>query len=368
VLIRNHEAGAGGVNAGPFLRGEQTFRDFDRDLLYDAGKGVAPSLGGTSTVIYNTQEQRVERQFLSLGGTVRNCAGGPTPWNTWVTCEETNQRATGNFEEDHGYCFEVSAFAQGPVAPVPIKAMGRMNHEAIAVDPRSWTVYLTEDRADSLFYRYLPNDRGNLLSGGRLQALVVRDRMSLDTRNKTGIILPVGEPVDVARVDIENVEAPADDLRQQGFSKGAALFERGEGIWASPKAIYFTATTGGAAGRGQVFRYVPSAFEGRRLEAKYPARLELFIEPNNESVIDQPDNITIAPWGDLILCEDGGADDFIVGVTMDGEVYKLAHNPRSSSEFAGATFSADGSTLFVNIQGDGLTFAITGPWTARQDS
>jgi secreted PhoX family phosphatase len=283
-----------------------------------------------------------------------------------VTCEETNQQATGNFEQDHGFNFEVSAFSDGPVAPAPIKAMGRMNHKAIAVDPQSWTVYETEDRPDSLFYRYLPNERGNLHAGGRLQALVVRDRMSLDTRNLQGTILPVGQPVDVTWVDIENVESPGDDLRQQGYSKGAALFSRGEGIWASPEAIYFTATSGGQAGRGQVFRYVPSAFEGRKEEAKYPGQLELFIEPNQQSVLDGPDNITVAPWGDLILCEDGSSDDFIVGVNMDGEVYKIAHNPRSGSEFAGATFSPDGTTLFVNIQADGLTFAIAGPWQGSQ--
>ena len=70
----------------------------------------------------------------------------------------------------------------------------------------------------------------------------------------------------------------------------------------------------------------------------------------------------MAPWGDLIVCEDGGGDQYLVGVTPAGELYKFGHNAISSSEFAGATFSPDGSTLFVNIQGNGLTLAITGPW------
>ncbi|HET8549456.1 MAG TPA: alkaline phosphatase PhoX [Bryobacteraceae bacterium] len=362
VIIRNHEASGGAINAGPFALGEETFLKFDRNLLYDAGGGTQPALGGTSTIVYDTQAGRVERQFLSLAGTVRNCAGGATPWGTWATCEETNQRATGNYEKDHGYIFEVPMWAEGPVVPVPLKAMGRMNHEAIAVDPRSWIVYETEDRADSLFYRFIADRAGDLAGGGRLQALVARDQSGLDTRNLQTANLPVGEPVNVTWVDIENVESPGDDLRQQGFSKGAALFARGEGAIAAPEAIYFTATSGGRAGRGQVFRYVPSAFEGRREEWKYPGRLELFIEPNDDSVLDMPDNITVAPWGDLILCEDGTADDYLLGVTLDGEIYRIGHNAMNAVEFAGATFSPDGSTLFVNVQATGLTFAITGPW------
>jgi uncharacterized protein len=362
ILIRNHEASAGATNAGPFAGGDDVFSKFDRNLLYDAGGGRQPALGGTTTVIYDTQAGRLEKQFLSLGGTVRNCAGGATPWGTWATCEETNQRATGTYEKDHGYIFEVPMWAESPVTPLPLKAMGRMNHEAIAVDPRSWIVYETEDRADSLFYRFIPNKSGDLAAGGRLQALVARDRTALDTRNTDRVNLPVGEPIDVKWVDIENVESPGDDLRTQGFSKGAALFSRGEGAIAAPEAIYFTATSGGRTGRGQVFRYVPSAFEGRREEAKFPGRLELFIEPNDQSVLDMPDNITVAPWGDLILCEDGTADDYLLGVTLDGEIYRIAHNPMNDVEFAGATFSPDGTTLFVNIQATGITFAITGPW------
>ncbi len=135
-------------------------------------------------------------------------------------------------------------------------------------------------------------------------------------------------------------------------------------MWYGNNAVFFACTNGGQAKRGQIWRYVPSIFEGTPDEPSKPGLLELFVEPNDPGLIDNADNVTVTPWGDLILCEDGSGDQFLVGVTPKGTIYKFAHNAVSDSEFAGATFSPDGSTLFVNIQGDGLTLAITGPWMA----
>ena len=100
--------------------------------------------------------------------------------------------------------------------------------------------------------------------------------------------------------------------------------------------------------------------EGTRAENEQPGRLDLFIEPNDGKLVENADNITIAPWGDLIVTEDGVIPHYVVGVTPEGKTYKLAKT--SLGEFAGACFSPDGSTLFVNIQIPGLTVAITGPW------
>ncbi len=90
--------------------------------------------------------------------------------------------------------------------------------------------------------------------------------------------------------------------------------------------------------------------------------LELFIEPNDLTLVENCDNLTVAPWGDLILCEDANTDQNLVGVTPKGEIYRFARNARGTSELAGVTFSPDGSTLFVNVQHEGVTLAITGPW------
>ena len=156
------------------------------DKFYDAGSGELPCLGGTTTLVYDTKTQTLEKHFLSLVGTIRNCAGGLTPWGTWITCEETMQKADSEttYEVDHGYNFEVPVSTEiGLTDPIPLKAMGRFNHEAVAVDPKTGIVYQTEDRGDSLIYRFIPDTPGELAAGGKLQALKIRDLKSADTRN-----------------------------------------------------------------------------------------------------------------------------------------------------------------------------------------
>ncbi|MBI98099.1 MAG: hypothetical protein CMO78_06170 [Verrucomicrobiales bacterium] len=293
------------------------------------------------------------RQFLSLAGTLKNCAGGLTPWGSWITCEETTDRASKTLAQDHGYNFEVPATAEPTLTKaVPLRAMGRFNHEAVAVDPKTGIVYETEDRDDGLIYRFIPKVKGQLAKGGKLQALVVRGMPSLDTRNWKEQRVGVAAKLPVQWLDMDDVESPKDDLRQRGFKKGAARFARGEGMWYSRNSIYFACTNGGKKKDGQVWRLTSDT-------------LELFAEPNDEALCDNCDNLTVAPWGDLILCEDGGNEQFLVGIMPEGKFFKLGRNAKSNSEFAGACFSPDGKTLFVNIQHAGLTLAITGPWADR---
>jgi len=372
IVVRNHENSPDRFENGAFGKNNELVGSIQASKFYDYGKKKMPSLGGTTTFVYDAKSGKIEKQFLSLAGTARNCAGGPTPWNSWLTCEEATYKTgayEGNAEKDHGYVFEVPASETiGLSDPLPIKQMGRFNHEAVAVDPATGIVYLTEDRGDSLIYRYIPNTPGKLLNGGKLQALAIADKKSFDTRNWESLTtpkFPLRQKMDVTWVDITNVESPEDDLRLQGFSNGAACFARGEGMWYGDKEIYFACTNGGHISNGQVFRYIPSAAEGKADERKAPAKLELFAESPDKDILKNCDNLTVAPWGDVVLCEDA-SHPFLVGVTPQGEYYKLGENTGYKSEFAGGVFSPSGDTYFVNIQGAGLTVAITGPWKKRQ--
>jgi secreted PhoX family phosphatase len=367
LLVRNHEqTESASLDSGAFGPDLALLDRLDPSRLYDSGRGAAPPLGGTTTLLYDTVGQRLVSHHLSLAGTLWNCAGGPTPWGSWVSCEETVARAGGPFAKDHGYVFEVPARIDGlPVLPVPLKEMGRFTHEAVAVHPPTGIVYQTEDLSDGLLYRFLPNVPGRLIEGGRLQALAVRDQPRLDTRNFEGRGIEPGVTMPVEWIDLDNVESPDDDLRYRGHADGAARFARGEGIFYGDGEVFVACTNGGEARKGQIWRYIPSRAEGSDGEGDEPGTLELFIEPNDGTMIENADNITVAPWGDLIVCEDGTGDDYLVGVTPDGEIYKLARNLNGNGEFAGACFSPDGSTLFVNMQVDGWTLAITGPWGTR---
>ena len=230
--------------------------------------------------------------------------------------------------------------------------MGRFNHEAVAVDPESGDVYLTEDRHEGLLYKYVPKIKGKLSEGGKLYSLKVKNSPSLDTRNWKSQKVSVGQEMELEWIEMDEVHSPKDDLRFRGFKKGAACFARGEGMWYSKGSIYFACTNGGKKQNGQIWQISGG-------------KLILFSEPNDSDLVDNCDNITVAPWGDLILCEDGGGKQYLDVITPDGRIFKLAKNAKSTGEFAGATFSPDGSTLFVNMQHDGLTLAIIGPWDEK---
>jgi len=364
ALVRNHELDMTEQSMSPFGPDLARLDGFDRSRIYDPGRSV-PAPGGTTTIIYDPATGRVERHLLSLAGTERNCAGGPTPWGSWLTCEETVERAGGSRTVDHGWVFEVPASANGPVQPVPLRALGRFNHEAAAVDPRTGIVYLTEDEGDGLFYRMLPARPGALHEGGRLQALALADWAGpADTRNwnSNEPALPQRQALDVRWVDLQDTDAPDGDLRLRGAAAGAAVFARGEGIWFGDDAVYFACTSGGAATAGQIFRYRPAADEGGAAESTAPGQLELFIESTDRRVLDSADNLTVTPWGDLLVCEDGDTRCSLVGVTPSGDIYHFAENAYSDSELAGVCFAPDGRTLFVNLQEHGVTLAVHGPF------
>ena len=350
-LIRNHENRDNPLTAR--VKG-------DASRAYDPrGGGGCTSLevrlapDGSATLV---------RDFVSLNGTIINCAGGPTPWGSWLSCEETTDGPAQGWGVQHGYIFEVPAAAEDEVEAVPLKAMGRFVHEAVAVDAETGIVYETEDRLLAGFYRFIPAQRGVLRAGGRLQMLAIEGRRNVDLSQgqRMGARLPVVW-VDIADPD-RNSAWDSMGVFAQGYDRGGARFGRLEGCWYGDRSIYFHCTNGGDAGRGQVWQYRPANADG--------GELTLVFESPSAEVLDGPDNVTVSPRGGVVICEDGSGEQYIRGLTRDGRIFDFAKNLANNDEFAGACFSPDGRTLFLNIMGAttsagasrGMTFAIWGPW------
>lgn len=352
ALVRNHELQPRHDAGGPIAKG------FGK-------RNGAFVPGGTTTIVLDAATLQVKRQFRSLGGTIRNCSGGVTPWGSWLTCEEAptgpGQPYGDGLERDHGWVFEVPAAARGLVDPVPLTAMGRFNHEAAAVDPATGYVYMTEDRDDGVLYRFIPKTPGKLAEGGRLQAMSIEGLP--DSRNWATALMPLRKPYPVTWIDLDEPEAPKDDLRLRAAAKGATLIARGEGLHMGvnrgQSEVFACCTSGGAKELGQILKLSPG-------NAGAPDMIELYFESENTDQFNFGDNLTVAPNGHLIVCEDQYTpivDNHIRGISPDGQAYTIARLT-AQTELAAGCFSPDGKVLFVNAYDPTATLAITGPWAA----
>lgn len=362
VMVRNHEQGTGGIA-------------FNAPAAYDAGFGF----GGTTNVLFDSVLGKFVSSYPSLTGTIRNCAGGRTPWGSWLTCEESGDVSPGGVR--HGWIFEVPGY--GTATGQPLRAMGKSEWEAVAVDPATGNVYETEDVTPGGFYKFVPNQYGKLALGGSLFALKVVgvDNFNFSGLNGAYVDFPAGTTWSVEWVPVTDVEAI--NGRIYNSAPGRACFSRPEGCFYDSGKIYFTCTNGGVARQGQVFVYDP------RRET-----LSMVFNSTGSGTgsteCNMPDNIAVSPRGGIVLCEDGGNSiQRLRGLTQSGGTFVFAENRinltaaniaqvdaalnaggqiiattaarnYSNNEWAGACFFE--KWMFVNIQTPGITFAITGPW------
>lgn len=367
TLVRNHELqGSSGAMGDPAR-------------AYD----VTP--GGTTTLVFDTAQERLVDSWVSLAGTLQNCAGGVTPWNTWLSCEEapfspalkhlprSSKQQFWDVDRagrEHGFVFEVPA--TGVAEPEPILAMGQFYHEAVAIDPATGVAWLTEDNDPNAgFYRYLPAQPGRLQAGGRLQM------MAVDRRPDMSDYLQPGLEMDVGWVDIPDPtrgfnpgSTVGDGVVSQGLASGGSRFIALEGCTFHGGQVFFTSKLGGRAMAGYVLQYDPAR-----------EKIWMVYESPGHRHFSGPDNIVVSPRGSLVVCEDRLTGDLeaqmVCGLSRAGEFFRFCQvNPALNgeylghdlartalrSEWAGATFSRDGEWLFLNVFSPGLTVAITGPW------
>ncbi|MFJ5258877.1 alkaline phosphatase PhoX [Streptomyces sp. NPDC088387] len=369
LLVNNHE-----------MKGPRT--GWARPVPLTEGLVYDPAAAGGCTVVEVHRDNVAE--WVGIAGTSQNCAGGSTPWHTWLTCEETEDLAGQNgMTKDHGYVFEVDpADTRANRDPKPVKAFGRFAHEAVVIDPRSGHAYLTEDAdtPNGLLFRWTP-PQGFRHGRGRLRTLAdtaggFQAAKCFDSGGKFVDDLSratrIGTVYGVDWIDVPDRDARTTSIRKQFTDSQVTRARKLEGMWWGDGGAYVVSSYARAESPvqhdGQVWFYDPKR---RTLTLK----IRFGVNPDPAAGgHDAPDNITVSPYGGVILAEDGEGLQHLIGATDSGRTYPIARSELNLgteeapqySEFAGVTFSPDGKTLFASIQTPGVMFAITGPWKRQR--
>jgi secreted PhoX family phosphatase len=307
-----------------FPDGGATFKVPGGWVFAENSEWLPPNGGGVSALRFN-RDGNVIDAYNICSGTIVNCAGGKTPWNTWLTCEEVAS----------GHVWECDPLGETPA--VRRDAMGTFKHEAVAADPRRKHFYLTEDEPNGRFYRFTPFKWRQLAIGGTLEVAQVAPSGAVTW-------LPVPNP---------NPVLPADTATRLQVPASTA-FNGGEGIVYSQRHIYFT-----TKGDNRVWDYDTST---QVLTIRY----ERALDPG--MTLGGVDNVTASKGGDLLVAEDGDNLELVL-ITPGGVVspfLRLTGQP--GSELCGPAFDPSGRRLYISSQrggGNGITYEITGPFRRR---
>ena len=396
VLVRNHERSTS-TNAANIIGASKA-----SVAKYDTGGTISGTntnyqVGGTTNIVF--RDGNFVESYASFGGTFRNCAGGSSNWGSWLTNEEIRSNAVSSSGKRHGYVFEVPAdTSQNSANTLPILDMGRMPHEASALDPDTGFWYLTEDQGNAnTLYRFRPTDldggMNSLHSGGLLQGLKVKGVEHADLRLPTLCQEFEVEWADIGNPDqdgaplasvVGNVSASGPYL--QAYANGAAIFGACEGCWVANGTVFFTdkQVTASPLRAGRIWA----------LDLDTNILKAIFVS-NDIMVGNSPDNLCVSPRGGILFNEDGSGSgrnaqgqtisvpaQRLMALRPDGSSYEFAgHNVDftaaqlsavgktgsatgnlRNTEWCGSVFSPDGRVLFANLQSPGITLAITGPW------
>ena len=323
VLMRNHEIPLGFTNTRP-----PPGDPYDRRAH-----------GGVTRLVLDAETLTRRGSNHVLTGTSMNCSGGPSPWG-WLSCEEDPR------DSAHGFVFLCDPSASEGQAPARVDGYGRFKHEAAAIDPERLCAYLTEDQGDGCLYRFTPDDLADPMGPGQLAALRVAG-----VEDSGG--LRRGETVEYSWVPLRDATPSDDDLRHRAAAAGATKLRRGEGVTMGDGSVWVAATAGGPIAAGQIFRLEDEPEGGA---------LEVIACSEDRGALDMPDNLAFSPHGSLFFVEDGGGHDYLRGVSADHALFDVARNAASDGELAGPCFTPDGRALFVNLQIEGLTLVIEGPF------